>query len=183
MHASISVSYYTDAWLYTMMGSILTSLLAGAIHDWQKKVFAKSLSVKRCQRMPYVLPLSLTAVLGVCLSVLMFVPLSESLYATFIDFMLLRSFLFTMTVSFLNSIFPTEYYTVLLGCLLITVALFSSLQYALFEWVKATSYDQVNLFLVFLVCVAFVHPAYQWYKSRQAEFKVTKQQTLDGEIK
>ncbi|XP_041362010.1 solute carrier family 43 member 3-like isoform X1 [Gigantopelta aegis] len=177
------VSYYTDAWLYTMMGSILTSLLAGAIHDWQKKVFAKSLSVKRCQRMPYVLPLSLTTVLGVCLSVLMFVPLSESLYATFIDFVLLRSFLFAMTISFLSSIFPTEYYTVLLGCLLITVALFSTLQYALFEWVKVTSYDQVNLFLVFLVCVAFLHPAYQWYKSRQAEFKVKKQQTLDGEIK
>ncbi|XP_041371222.1 solute carrier family 43 member 3-like isoform X3 [Gigantopelta aegis] len=177
------VSYYTDAWLYITMGSILTSLLAGAIHDWQKKLFAKSLSVKRCQRMPYVLPLSLTTVLGVCLSILMFVPLSESLYATFIDFMLLRSFLYTMTVSFLNSVFPTEYCTVLLGCLLITMALLSSLQYALFEWVKATSYDQVNLFLVFLVCVAFLHPAYQWYKSRQAEFKVTKQQSLDGEIK
>ncbi|XP_041363996.1 solute carrier family 43 member 3-like isoform X1 [Gigantopelta aegis] len=163
------VSFYTNISLYLMLGSIITSPLVGILYDWQKRIFKNKRSEKCRQLMPSVLPLTLAVVLASVLSVLALIPVEEILYLTFIALTIFRSFLYAMAAAFISEIFPNEYFGLMYGVLMVAGGIFGFFQFALFQWAKATDFDQVIIFLLVLTCTSFVHPAYQWYTSRRME--------------
>ncbi|KAL3878054.1 hypothetical protein ACJMK2_035687 [Sinanodonta woodiana] len=169
------VSHFTNMCFYIMMGGILSSFLTGVVYDWQKKCFANSRSSMRQNLMPAVLPLAIASFLAVLLSVLVLIPEPSLLYLIFIIMTLFRSFLYSMAAAFLSAMFPSEYFGVLYGIMIICGGVFGFLQFALFTWAETyvESPLHTDIFLLCLVLVSFLHPLYQWYSCYRAGKKFT----------
>ncbi|KAL3877221.1 hypothetical protein ACJMK2_034958, partial [Sinanodonta woodiana] len=169
------VSNFTNICFYIMMGGLLSSFLTGVVYDWQKRCFANSRSSLRQNLMPAVLPLAIASSLAVLLSVLVLIPEQSLLYLIFIIMTLFRSFLYSMAAAFLSAMFPSEYFGVLYGIMIICGGVFGFLQFAFFTWAE-TYVDaplHTDIFLLCLVLVSFVHPLYQWYRCSRAEKEFT----------
>ncbi|XP_041364207.1 uncharacterized protein LOC121379625 [Gigantopelta aegis] len=125
----------------------LTLLDAGQYHNittcWYF-VFKNKRSEKCRQLMPSVLPLTLAVVLASVLSVLALIPVEEILYLTFITLTIFRSFLYAMAAAFISEIFPNEYFGLMYGVLIVAGGIFGFFQFALFQWAKATDFDQAG---------------------------------------
>ncbi|KAL5019382.1 hypothetical protein ScPMuIL_005104 [Solemya velum] len=173
-----SVSYFTDICQYVMMAGLLSSFTSGIIYDWQKQVFSDSRSQEKRELMPAVLPLSIACLMGVVMSALVLLPQPDVLYVTFIVMTLCRSYLYSMAAGFLSAIFPSKYFGILYGLVIVAAGLISFIQYGFFKW--AELYDgapmHASIALLCVVGFSFVHPFYQWWTSRRAEsrFVVSK---------
>ncbi|XP_060561701.1 equilibrative nucleobase transporter 1-like [Ruditapes philippinarum] len=170
------VSYFTDICFYIMMGGLLTSFLSGIVYDSQKRVFSDGKSQMYREIMPAVLPLALASALSVLLSILVLIPVTEVLYLTFIVMTVYRSFLYSLGAAFLSAIFPSEYFGMLYGIMIVCAGIFSILQYAFFSWAEAYPEAPLhaNIFLLCLVLFSFVHPLYLWITcwKEEKKFKV-----------
>lgn len=167
------VSYFTDICFYTMMGGLLTSFFSGFVYDWQKRICADGKSQMYREVMPAVLPLALACLMSVLLSVLVLVPIIELLYIIFIVMTIYRSFLYSLAAAFISAIFPSEYFGILYGIMIVNGGIFSCLQYAFFSWAEAypEGAQHANIFLLCLVLLSFVHPLYLWITCWKEEKK------------
>ncbi|XP_048248236.1 equilibrative nucleobase transporter 1-like [Haliotis rufescens] len=163
------VSYYTNVSMYMMLAGIVTSPFAGVVYDWQKGFFNNSRSKLRRDLMPSVMPLMTGTVLGLLVTVFCMIPAKQVLYLTFITVVFFRSFLYCMGAAFMGAVFPSEYFGLLYGLMIIAGGIFSFIQYGLFKWAEQSGYFQVNIFFLVLVSVSFIHPVFQWIRSRRAE--------------
>ncbi|XP_076447599.1 equilibrative nucleobase transporter 1-like [Babylonia areolata] len=166
------VSYYTNVCLYTMMCGVVTSPVAGIIYDIFKRVFANSRSQLGRDLMPAVIPLALTSVLGIILSLLVLFDSESILYPAFVFNTLFRSFIYAMGAAYIGVMFPSEYFGILYGLMIILGGIISLAQYGFFEWQEATGVMSVNGFLIAFMTVSLVHPVYQWICCRRAESQV-----------
>ncbi|KAK3583002.1 hypothetical protein CHS0354_005643 [Potamilus streckersoni] len=169
------VSHFTNICFYIMMGGLLSSFLTGVVYDWQKRCFASSRSSLRQNLMPAVLPLAIASFLAVLLSILVLIPVQNLLYLIFITMTLFRSFLYSMAAAFLSAMFPSEYFGLLYGIMIISGGVFGFLQFVFFTW--AETYVgaplHTDIFLLCLVLFSFIHPLYQWYRCSRAEKEFT----------
>ncbi|ESO88987.1 hypothetical protein LOTGIDRAFT_228934 [Lottia gigantea] len=163
------VSYFTNVSMYMLIGGIITSPLVGVVFDLCKLISINSHSELRKTLLPAVPPLIIGSSLGVLLSILVLIPSPTILYVIFIVVTIYRSFLYSVAAAFLNTMFPSEYFGLLYGWMVITAGIFSFLQYALFKWSEATNFSQVNIFFLCFMFVSFFHPLYQWWRCRKAE--------------
>ncbi|XP_005102603.1 solute carrier family 43 member 3 [Aplysia californica] len=164
-----AVSHYTNVSMYILMCGIFASPFAGFVYDFHNRFFKNSESVMRRTLMPAVIPLAITTTLCLIMSGLVLVEHPHAWYAVFVALVLFRSFLYTMGAGFINAIFPSEYFGILYGVLILTGGIISMFQYALFQWSEAAGSNQVNLFLLVLVLVTYGHPLFQWWTARRAE--------------
>ncbi|CAL1540311.1 unnamed protein product [Lymnaea stagnalis] len=169
LDTKVQVSHYTDVLLYVMMGGIVVSPLAGLMYTHQRKLFEKSRTTFKRQMMPTVIPLALTTTLCVAMSALVLVEDSSVLYAMFILLVFFRSFLYAISVGYITSIFQSAFLGSMFGVMILTGGIVSFLQYALFEWADSAGLKQVNVFLLVLSCVTYIHPGYQWLACVRAE--------------
>ncbi|KAL3888936.1 hypothetical protein ACJMK2_001296 [Sinanodonta woodiana] len=169
------VSQFTNICFYIMMGGLLSSFLTGVVYDWQKRCFAYSRSSLRQNIMPAVLPLSIVSSLAVLLSVLVLIPVQSLLYLIFIIMTLFRSFLYSMAAAFLSAMFPSGYFGLLYGIMILCGGVFGLLQFAFFTWAETyvEAHRHTDIFLLCLVLVSFIHPLYQWYRCSRAEKEFT----------
>ncbi|XP_067672137.1 equilibrative nucleobase transporter 1-like [Haliotis asinina] len=170
------VSFYTNMSMYMMLAGIVTSPFAGIVYDWQKGIFNNSRSKLRRDLMPSVMPLMTGTILGLLVTVFCMIPAKEVLYLTFITVVFCRSFLYCMGASFIGAVFPSEYFGLLYGLMIISAGIFSFIQYGLFKWAEQAGYFQVNIFFLVLVSLSFIHPVFQWIRSRRAESVVITQE-------
>ncbi|XP_060065395.1 equilibrative nucleobase transporter 1-like [Ylistrum balloti] len=171
------VSEFTNTMMYTMVGGAVFSPFAGVVYDWQRKIFRKKQSDLQSKLMPAVLPMSVASGLGFLLSVLALLPSLNILYVDFIVMTFLRSFLYSTATTFLTVVFPSEYFEMLYGLMIISAGIFGCLQFALFTW--SMSYLGAvlhsDVFCICLTAVSLIHPIYLWVKCRrEANFSMEK---------
>ncbi|XP_070183103.1 equilibrative nucleobase transporter 1-like isoform X2 [Littorina saxatilis] len=130
------VSYFTNVCLFTMMCGFITSPMAGLVYDIHKRIFGDSRSQLRRDLMPAVPPLAFTSVLGIALSVLQLFDNPSVLYPTFIFNTVFRSFIYSMGAAYINVMFPSEYFGLLYGLMIILSGIISLAQYILFIWAE-----------------------------------------------
>ncbi|CAL1540310.1 unnamed protein product [Lymnaea stagnalis] len=163
------VSHYTNILLYILMGGVFASPLIGFFVELNVKIFRKSSTPFGRDVMPTILPLTLTILLGITLSVLILMEDSSLLYVSFVILLLFRSFLYTVMTGYITRVFPSAYFGSLLGLCILAAGVIGLLQHALFEWAELRNTREVNIFLIVLVCTSFVHPAWQWYACTKAK--------------
>lgn len=166
------VSFYTNVCLYAMMCGLFTSPLAGIMYDFNKRMFVNSRSELRRNLMPAVFPLIFTSLLGILLSVLVLFHSVSVLYPSFIFNTLFRSFIYSIGAAYIGVMFPSEYFGMLYGIMIILSGVISLAQYGLVSWAEASGYNVVNIFLIAFMATSLVHPLYQWYACRRAEKQV-----------
>ncbi|XP_060572191.1 equilibrative nucleobase transporter 1-like [Ruditapes philippinarum] len=143
------VSSFTNISLFIMMGGLLTSPFAGWVYDWVKTVFKDGNSQMYREIIPAVLPLALASALSVILSILVLIPVTEVLYLTFIVMTVYRSFLYSTAAGFLSAVFPSEYFGLLFGIMILFGGIFGLLQYLLFFWAEQYSDAPFHVSIVF----------------------------------
>ncbi|KAK7456520.1 hypothetical protein BaRGS_00039376 [Batillaria attramentaria] len=171
------VSFYTNVALYAMMCGLFTSPLAGMMYDFNKRFFINSRSVLRRNLMPAVIPLAFTSMLGIVLSILVLFHSVDVLYPSFIFNTIFRSFIYSIGAAYIGVMFPSEYFGMLYGTMIILSGVISLAQYGLVSWAEASGYSVVNYFLIAFMATSLVHPLYQWYACRKAE----KEGVIKGE--
>ncbi|XP_046549805.1 solute carrier family 43 member 3-like [Haliotis rubra] len=164
---TLQVSHFTNVFLYATMFGYVTSCLSGIVYDLQKAKYKASTPLKR-SLLPAVVPLSVASLIGVLLSVLIFVPHREVLYAIFVLTTAYRSFLYTMAASFVSQVFPAEHFSILYTVMIISGGVLSFVQYALYYWSYAYegAYTHMCILMLCMVLLSFLHPVYIVVKCR-----------------
>ncbi|XP_052807043.1 equilibrative nucleobase transporter 1-like [Mya arenaria] len=165
---SIKESYYLGVFSYVTMGTAITAVTAGMLHDCQRRQYMSRPDFQR-RRLPIVLPLAVTSLLSIIITSLIFVQQEIFINIVFVVFTIYRSFLFSFEITFLNDVYPLQTFPVLFGVLHSSAGLAGLLQYPLFEWYKSSQLapDQVNYFLIGLAVASFIHPLYIWISCRR----------------
>ncbi|KAL3877921.1 hypothetical protein ACJMK2_035562 [Sinanodonta woodiana] len=128
------VSYFTNVLSYTMFCGVISSLCAGLVYDHEKRRYEGCTSEIKRKLIPALLPMLMCSTLQTILSVLVFVHNEHVLYASFIVFILFRSFLFSVGVTFIAEIFPTQAFGTLYSILVTCGGLASLVQFGLYSW-------------------------------------------------
>lgn len=167
------VGYFTNICFTIMMGGLITSFCSGMVYDWQKHRCKDGKSHQYRDILPAVLPLAVASGLSVLLSALVLIPVPSLLYFIFVVMTVYRSFLYSLAAGFVGAIFPAEYFGVLYGVMIICGGVFGFLQYAFFTWSEAyeNAAFHVNIFLLGLMFVSFLHPVYIFITCRREERK------------
>ncbi|KAH3734828.1 hypothetical protein DPMN_041277 [Dreissena polymorpha] len=175
------VSYFTNMCFTIMMGGLVTSPLAGVVYDIVRRWCQDGKSSAYKEVFPAAIPQAVGSLLALLLSVLVLLPSTQVLYLTFIIMTVFRSFLFSMAAAFLSVVFPSEYFGLLYGVMIVSGGIFSFLQFAFFTW--AEQYPEAplhanilllilaNILLLILVCISFFHPLYLWITCSREEKK------------
>ncbi|XP_033731300.1 solute carrier family 43 member 3-like isoform X1 [Pecten maximus] len=154
------VSYFSDVMTFTMIGSLLSSFIAGYTIHAMEKLFTGSMRM--------VIPLAMTSCLAIFLSALAFVPEPPVLYVDFIVLTFLRSFMYTTNMDFIRLAFPLKYTSMIFGLVMAISGILTITQYGLFDW--AEKYDEatidVNVFLLCLSIVSLAHPIVVFYREK-----------------
>ncbi|XP_033745169.1 solute carrier family 43 member 3-like [Pecten maximus] len=171
------VSHFTNTMMYTMVGGAVSSSFAGVLYDWQRKIFSGRRSHIQRQLLPSILPMGVGSCLGILLSLLVLLPSLDILYVDFIVMTLLRSFLYSAGTTFLTTVFPSEYFEMLYGIMIISAGIFGCLQFALFTWSQSYlgAILHSDVFCICLTATSLIHPIYHWVKCRRvADFVLDK---------
>ncbi|KAK7456512.1 hypothetical protein BaRGS_00039368, partial [Batillaria attramentaria] len=88
-----------------------------------------------------VIPLAFTSMLDIVLSVLVLFHPVDVLYPSFILNTIFRSFIYSIAAAYLGVMFPSEYFGVLYGLMIIFCGIFSLTQYGLVSWAEASGYN------------------------------------------
>ncbi|KAH9502318.1 hypothetical protein Btru_073451 [Bulinus truncatus] len=165
------VSEYTNVMLYILMGGLLASPLSGAFLELNVSLFKKSRSSFCKAVLPTVIPLALTTTLCLVLSILVLLEDPDYLYYIFALMLIFRSMFYTIGNAFIIRSFPSVFIGSMIGIATIFSGVFSLLQHALFEWSSSRNPREVNIFLIVMTCLSYVHPIWQWIDCRKAERK------------
>ncbi|XP_059147498.1 equilibrative nucleobase transporter 1-like [Physella acuta] len=163
------VSHFTNVLIIVLMCGVATSPFAGIFCDIQKQFFVNSKSALRKKLMPSVIPLALCTTLCIVMSVLMLIEEPTVLYAVFVFLLFFRSFMYTVGAGYISAIFPSEYFGIMYGFLIIVGGVVSFLQYVFFIIAESHGFYSVNVFLLALMFTTYLHPLFQWWKCCRAE--------------
>ncbi|XP_052806062.1 equilibrative nucleobase transporter 1-like [Mya arenaria] len=177
---SIKENYYLGVFSYVTMGTAITAVTAGMLHDCQRRQYANRPKFQR-KRLPIVLPLAVTSLLSIIITSLIFVQQEIFINIVFVVFTIYRSFLFSFEITFLNDVYPLQTFPVLFGVLHSSAGLAGLLQYPLFEWYKSHQLapDHVNYFMIGLAVASFIHPLYIWISCRRHGEKGGKSDAIE----
>ncbi|KAK7109727.1 uncharacterized protein [Littorina saxatilis] len=171
------VSFFTNVQAYCMLAIMAVCWISGALYDWQTSMFKGRSS--RFQRLilPGALPLAMTSLVGVAITVLWLIESEVALYVMFTLLVFYNAFIFGVCISFLLRVFPPRYFGILNGVLSIVVGAFCFAQYGVFRWHEA--YQQgplhADVFMLVLVVLSLVHPLYIFTKGTCCDVKPTDQ--------
>ncbi|KAH9502316.1 hypothetical protein Btru_073438 [Bulinus truncatus] len=157
------VSEYTNTLTIVLMCGVVSSPLAGIICDAFKRLYFKRQTDIQRKLMPTVIPLSITTTLCILMSVLTLVEDPGVLVPAYLCLLFFRSFLYTLGAGYIGVMFPSEYFGILYGIVIIAGGIVSMFQYVFFNWAESSGFFQVNLFLLILMITTYIHPMFQWW--------------------
>ncbi|XP_060063265.1 equilibrative nucleobase transporter 1-like [Ylistrum balloti] len=155
------VSYFTDVMTLTMLGSLVSSFIAGYTIHVGEKMFTGVLRT--------VIPLVTASGLAILLSVLEFVSTPTALYADFVVLTFLRSFVYCANIQYIRTTFPFKYVSIVYGVTFSISGMLTLSQYGLFAWTEEYNgaMTHVRLFLLFVSSVSLLHPVLVFYNQRR----------------
>ncbi|XP_060903074.1 equilibrative nucleobase transporter 1-like [Labrus mixtus] len=165
------VSQYTNAFAMTQLCGVLCAPWNGLILDRHKgKPLAPGETEQEVDLRSSILSLFLTCLMCLLFSVCASIPFLPLQYLTFVLQVLNRSFLYGGTAAFISIAFPAAHFGKLYGMVMSMSAIFSLLQYPCFALVKgALGGDPfyVDIALILLTLLVFIHPAYIFFHCRR----------------
>ncbi|KAI8796843.1 solute carrier family 43 member 3 [Biomphalaria glabrata] len=161
------VSYYTNILFYVLMCGLLSSPFAGIVCDGFKRLYVKQRTELQRMLMPTVIPLTITTSLCILLSLLVLFETPEVMIPAYLCLLFFRSFLYTLGAGYISVMFPSEYFGILYGIVIIAGGIVSMFQYVFFNWAETSGFYPVNLFLLILMITTYIHPAFQWFVCRR----------------
>ncbi|XP_063814624.1 equilibrative nucleobase transporter 1 [Pseudophryne corroboree] len=153
------VSTYTNVFAVSQFFGVVCAPWNGLLMDRHKK--KQKDSDKLDDLRSSILSLSMTAVQCMLFSMCASIPMLPALYPTFILQVINRSFLYGGNAAFLSVVFPPQYFGKLFGLASAFSAVISLLQYPAFYIIRIYLDGDpfyVNIFLLILMLLAFVHP-------------------------
>ncbi|XP_053408139.1 large neutral amino acids transporter small subunit 4-like [Mercenaria mercenaria] len=161
-------NYYLGVFSYVTMATVITAITAGMLHDCQRRKYMMTDNYKR-RRLPVILPLTVTSLMSIIITSLIYVEIEAFLNLVFVLFTIYRSYLFSYEITFLNDVYPLTSFSVLFGVLHSSAGLSGLLQYPVFEWYKSytAAPNHVNIFLICLAVSSLAHPFSLWYRCRK----------------
>ncbi|XP_025089187.1 solute carrier family 43 member 3-like isoform X2 [Pomacea canaliculata] len=159
------VSHYTSAYAAMQFFGIFTAPLSGRLMD-RKIRGGDRYGNPRYERLhASIASFILNSTVSVLLTVGTLIPVLQLQYITCLLHTLHRSFLYGPNSAFVANAFPNEHFGKLFGITLTVSAVFSALQYPLFLIMQGPLNGDpffINVFLLVLMLVSFVHPIYIW---------------------
>ncbi|XP_060079465.1 equilibrative nucleobase transporter 1-like [Ylistrum balloti] len=161
LHDESRVSYFSDVMTFTLIGSLVSSFIAGYTIHAMEKLFTGNMRM--------VIPLAVTSSLAILLSALAFVPTADILYVDFIILTFLRSFIYTTNMEFIRITFPLKYSGMIFGFVIAISGILTITQFGLFAWTEkyGDAMMHVNLFLLCLSTVSLLHPIIVFHSYRR----------------
>ncbi|KAL4228589.1 hypothetical protein ACF0H5_011639 [Mactra antiquata] len=165
---STKENYYLGVFSYVTIGTLITAITAGMLHDCQRRKYIGTDEFRR-RRLPIIVPLTVTSLMSVVITSLIFVRMEIFLNFIFITFTIYRSYLFSYEITFINDVYPLSTFPVLFGVIHSSAGLAGMLQYPLFEWytLYPNAPDHVNIFLIILAISSLAHPLHIWIKCKK----------------
>lgn len=173
------VSHLTNLSIYAMLGGIPASFVAGSLYDCEKRRRQKQQGLKSTLGPP-ILPLSTATIFGIILSSLQLIQDKAATYAVFVVLTFFRAFLYSIAGGYLSNLFPSSHFGLLFGIMMSAGGTVGFLQYALFSWMEAykNATNHVNIFLICLVALTFIHPLHLWIRCKQTGKKDISNQNV-----
>lgn len=169
------VSTYTNAFAITQLCGVLCAPWNGLIMDRHKgRPREPGESEREVDLRASVLSLALTVLQCVLFSVCAATPLLPLQYLTFVLQVLNRSFLYGGNAAFISVAFPVAHFGKLYGLVMALSAVVSLLQYPFFALIKGPLGGDalyVNIALIGLTLLAFIHPANVYIHCRRLAAK------------
>ncbi|KAM4603929.1 equilibrative nucleobase transporter 1-like [Polymixia lowei] len=176
------VSQYTNAFAFTQLFGVLCAPWNGLIIDRHKgRPLAPGETEREADLRSSSLSLFLTSLQCLLFSVCASSPLLPLQYLTFILQVLNRSFLFGGNAAFISIAFPACHFGKLYGLVMSLSAVVSLLQYPCFALVEgALDGDPffVNIVLILLTLLVFIHPLYVFIHCRRLACQRKDTQTI-----
>ncbi|KAK3586689.1 hypothetical protein CHS0354_039159 [Potamilus streckersoni] len=168
------VSYFTNVLSYTMFSGVIASLCAGLMYDQEKRRYSSCISEIKRKLMPAFVPMVMCTTLQTILSAFVFVRNENVLYASFIIFTIFRSCLFSVALTFVAEMFPTQAFGTLYSVLVTCGGVASLVQFGLYSWSQSyrSAFTHVNILMLILSTLAFIHPSIVWLKCRESKKQV-----------
>ncbi|KAK3594304.1 hypothetical protein CHS0354_012056 [Potamilus streckersoni] len=178
------VSYFTNVLSYTMFCGVISSLCAGLMYDQEKERYSGCTSEIKRKLMPALIPMLICTTLQTILSGLVFVPNENVLYVSFIVFTIFRSYLFSVGLTFIAEMFPTQAFGTLYSVLVTCGGVCSLVQFGLYSWSQSyhSAFTHVNILMLILGTLAFIHPTILLIKCRESNkqiYEIGKMNKLD----
>uniref|UniRef100_UPI0037E9A25A equilibrative nucleobase transporter 1-like n=1 Tax=Semicossyphus pulcher TaxID=241346 RepID=UPI0037E9A25A len=165
------VSQYTNAFAMTQLCGVLCAPWNGLIMDRHKgKPLAPGETEQEVDLRSSIMSLFLTCLQCLLFSVCASIPSLPLQYLTFVLQVLNRSFVYGGNAAFISIAFPASHFGKLFGMVMSLSAVFSLLQYPCFALVKgALGGDPffVDIALIVLTLLVFIHPAYVFIHCRK----------------
>ncbi|XP_066893349.1 equilibrative nucleobase transporter 1 isoform X3 [Kogia breviceps] len=181
----VLVSTYTNAFAITQFFGVLCAPWNGLLIDRLKYKYQEE-ARKTASALPFgpgssasvaalcstVPSLALTSLLCLAFALCASIPVLRLQYATFILQVINRSFLYGGNAAFLTLAFPSEHFGKLFGLVMALSAVVSLLQFPVFTLIKGPLQNDpfyVNVTLVLVTLLTFVHPFLVYRECRQKE--------------
>lgn len=133
------VSWYTNVFSVIQFCGFVIAPLGGLLLDRNKMTTGWCANKRLDKRSPYadlrdtIFPLALTTILFTVFSICIVIPKLELQYLTFIIQVVIRSFLYGLSVACIPIMFPMEYFGTLFGVMGSFAGIFGLLQYPIFS--------------------------------------------------
>ncbi|XP_008157538.2 equilibrative nucleobase transporter 1 [Eptesicus fuscus] len=169
------VSSYTNAFAITQFFGMLCAPWNGLLMDQLKQKYQKEArktgsSASVVALSAAVPSLALTSLLCLGFAICASVPVLPLQYGTFVLQVISRSFLYGGNAAFLTLAFPSEHFGKLFGLVMALSAIVSLLQFLIFILIKGPLHNDpfyVNVMLVLVTLLTFVHPVLVYRECRQ----------------
>ncbi|CAK6449376.1 unnamed protein product [Pipistrellus nathusii] len=169
------VSSYTNAFAITQFFGMLCAPWNGLLMDQLKQKYQKEArktgsSASIAALFAAVPSLALTSLLCLGFAICASVPVLPLQYGTFVLQVISRSFLYGGNAAFLTIAFPSEHFGKLYGLVMALSAIVSLLQFPIFILIKGPLQNDpfyVNVMLVLITLLTFVHPVLVYRDCRQ----------------
>lgn len=154
------VSEFTNIMAYMLCGGLISAFVPGSVIEWQDKM-CKGIENKEERTMSQnIIPLAITSLLHIILNILSFITSEVVLYIEFGVLTLLRSFIFSSSVTFVVTAFPIKHSSVLFAMCETIGGIIALSQYGLFRWYNfsSSSKNYVRSVITFLSILTILHP-------------------------
>eukprot|EP00794_Sanderia_malayensis_P014367 gene14367-15865_t len=179
-----AVGSYLKVFGYIQLGGILVAAIIGVLFDRDligRKSNKKVLNSRRDKLHSAILPLALTTLFAILLSILSITGAKAALVPSFVFLVFMRGFLYASNATLVGLVYKPLFFGRIFGSIMFLSALFAMLQYP-FMVVSEKYFDSspywVNVALLVSIILPMALPTYLWYYTRIAKTTLIKDVSL-----
>ncbi|XP_064640568.1 equilibrative nucleobase transporter 1-like isoform X3 [Lineus longissimus] len=173
------VSHYTSVFAIMQFFGFMLAPISGRLMDRKKrKTDGDPRLLKIAQVEVCVLSFALDSFISVLMSIGACIPILEVQYVTCALSVVQRAFMYGPNSAFIAQVFPLKHFGKLFGMYMTVSSVFSLLQFPMFILMQGPLKGDpliMNVILLVLMVLSFIHPVYLWWFCRSSRQKFKKE--------